>query len=350
MISAKQPTSNTAQQYRTGQIYVERLVPESVTKKDPVIFITGNGQSGTNWLNTPDNREGWASYLLRQGYVVYITDQAQRGRSPWLPGDGNLTAFSTEQVSSLFTAPQSLNPTPYPQAYLHTQWPGSGQVGDETFDAFYASQVPSQANLTRLAEYNNVSYNALLDHIGQPVFLITHSQSGPFGWQIADSRPHLLRGLVSLEPQGPPFEDWSGPPFREGYSAPGGERPFGVTQLAVYYEPSINGNANMLETTVEPPTNANLSSCTLQKEPARKLVNVAKVPVLLVTGEGSYHRVYDYCTARYLRQTGVEVKHVQMGEVGVHGNGHFSFLEKNNMEVLDKVVLPWVRGLESVSY
>lgn len=124
------PTSNTTSQFMIGQIYVEHLIPPIITKTSPVVLIHGNAQSGTNFLNTPDGREGWASYLLRAGYEVYITDQAARGRSPYLPGhDGNLTAFSTQQIESLFTAPEKQDPLPYPQAAGHSQWPGEGKTG-----------------------------------------------------------------------------------------------------------------------------------------------------------------------------------------------------------------------------
>jgi pimeloyl-ACP methyl ester carboxylesterase len=51
-----------------------------------------------------------------------------------------------------------------------------------------------------------------LDRIG-PAIILTHSQSGPFGWLIADARPNLVKAIVALEPSGPPFED---PVLREG--------------------------------------------------------------------------------------------------------------------------------------
>jgi hypothetical protein len=66
----------------TGQIYVEKLTPTLVTKPCPIIFVAGAGQTGTNFLHTPDGREGWAYYFLSRGYVVYLTDQPERGRSP----------------------------------------------------------------------------------------------------------------------------------------------------------------------------------------------------------------------------------------------------------------------------
>ena len=44
---------------------------------------------------------------------------------------------------------------------------------------------------------------ALLDKIG-PAILLTHSQSGAFGWPVADARPDLVKAIVAVEPNGPP--------------------------------------------------------------------------------------------------------------------------------------------------
>ena len=77
-----------------------------------------------------------------------MIDQPARGRSPWLPEiDGKLATFSAEAIESRFTAPQDFNL--WPQAKLHTQWPGSGHIGDPVFDAFYATQVPYLASDAR---------------------------------------------------------------------------------------------------------------------------------------------------------------------------------------------------------
>lgn len=300
-----------------------------------------------NWLNTPDGREGWASYFLRQGYIVYLTDQAQRGRSPWLPGTGNLSALSTTQIEELFTAPQAFTPLPYPQAANHTQWPGSGIAGDTIFDAFYASQTQYQSNATLVAEGNNHSYVALLDLIG-PAVVVTHSQAGPFGWQLGDARPELVKGIVAMEPEGPPFDNWVASPFRSGYTTPGEGRPYGVTLLPMHYDPPIGGNASLLQHETVAAASVDQSACERQVKPARKLINLAKVPVLMMTSEASYHSVYDYCTARYLQQAGVNVTYVHLPDVGIHGNGHFIFLEKNNLEVAERAVVPWLDGVDEL--
>lgn len=55
-----------------GQMYVEHLTPARVTRRFPILFIHGNGMTGTNWLNTPDGRPGWSDYFLNEGYEVKL--------------------------------------------------------------------------------------------------------------------------------------------------------------------------------------------------------------------------------------------------------------------------------------
>lgn len=54
-----------------GQIYVEHLTPASgPSQKYPLLFVHGAGMTGTNFLNTPDGRPGWADWFLGAGYEV----------------------------------------------------------------------------------------------------------------------------------------------------------------------------------------------------------------------------------------------------------------------------------------
>ena len=53
-----------------GQMYVEHLKPAKVTQDYPILFIHGLCMTGSNLLNTPDGRLGWADYFLAQGYEV----------------------------------------------------------------------------------------------------------------------------------------------------------------------------------------------------------------------------------------------------------------------------------------
>lgn len=330
-----------------GQMYVERLTPPIVRHKHPLVFIHGLAQTAVNWLNTPDDRQGWASYFLKEGYVVYLTDQPERGRSPYMSDSGEIAVLPTVGATSLFTAPEKVSPLPFPQAALHTQWPGTGLPGDPVFDKFYATQVQYQNNATIATQMANNSYVALADYIGTPHILITHSQAGPFGWQLANERPDLVAGIVAIEPGAGPFESWTGPPYAPGYAQVWPPYPWGLTALPVLYDPPLpNDDPDALVRQTVPPAGPNLASCIVQAEPARRLVNVAKVPVLQMVGEASFQAVYSGCVASYLKQAGVDVEFVRLEERGLRGNGHFIFMEKNSIEVAERAVVPFLDRLE----
>lgn len=192
----------------------------------------------------------------------------------------------------------------------------------------------------------NKAYTALLQYINEifyPVILITHSQAGQFGWKLANDHPELLKGLIQIEPGTTPFETYTGPPFTPGYAPDFGPIPFGLTTLPLIYEPDIGNNASLLERQHVSAPNQNLSSCILQKEPARNLTNIAKVPQLQIVSESSWHAVFDHCSAEYLKQAGCNVEFVPLETKGIYGNGHFMFLEENNFEIAEEVLLPWMK-------
>lgn len=310
-------------QIMRGQMYVEALKPKAVTKPYPIVLIHGAAQTATNWMQTPDGRKGWAEYFIERGYTVYMVDQPARGRSAWhAEANGALRMFTASQLETLFTASAALGK--WPQASKHTQWPGSGRQGDPVFDAFYATQVQSLASDLETQALAQKAGAALLDRIG-PAILLTHSQSGLLGWVIAEARPQLVKAIVAVEPSGPPFHN----------AAPNNPkaRAFGITDLAVAYEPPI-ASADDLKTQVqEKPEAEGLIACTLQSSPPRKLKNFVSIPTLITVSEASYHAPYDHCTARYMQQAGAPVDFVRLEEQAIRGNGHMVMLEKNNLEV-----------------
>src|SRR5260221_10939523 len=161
-------------QVMNGQIYVEYQIPKKRTQAYPLVIVPGAAQTATNFTGTPDGREGWAQHFLRRGYAVYIVEQPGRGRSGYVGAtDGPQAAPNVQTVESRFTAPEHYNL--YPQARLHTQWPGTGRAGDPVFDQFYASQVPYAQKADIVQALNRDAGAALLDKIG-PAILMTHSQ------------------------------------------------------------------------------------------------------------------------------------------------------------------------------
>lgn len=309
-----------------GQIYVEVLVPRDVRRPYPLVLIHGAGQTATNWMGTPDGRKGWAEYFVEQGYVVYMIDQPMRGRSAYHPGDGPTRMYTAEHEEWQFTAIEKEHR--WPQAKLHTQWPGDGpgkgQIGDPVFDAFYATQVETVVSNEETQRRNQEAGAALLDRIG-PAIVLTHSQSGPFGWLIADVRPRLVKAIVAVEP--------SGPPFAAAVLGTGKARVWGPTDIPITYDPPVKDPDELSIVRDAKPDGPDLFVCWMQKAPARQLVNLKIIPVMMVTAEASYHAVYDHCTAKYLTQAGVKVDHVRLRDVGIHGNGHMVMLEKNNLDV-----------------
>ena len=174
-------------QVMSGQLYAEFQIPARQSHPWPIVMIHGGSQSGTNFSGTPDGREGWAQFFLRQGYAIYVVDQPGRGRAAYQADlYGPAAPLNLETTQRQFTAPERFNR--WPQAKLHTQWPGRGVSGDSAFDQFYASQMPSIQGFTLQQELNRDAIVALLEKIG-PSILLTHSQSGAFGWPVADARP-----------------------------------------------------------------------------------------------------------------------------------------------------------------
>ncbi|PWY71169.1 alpha/beta-hydrolase [Aspergillus eucalypticola CBS 122712] len=309
----------------TNQIYVEKLTPVQVTQPYPIVFIHGQAQTATNWLNKPDGQSGWASYFLDKGYECYLFDQPFRGRSPWQIFNGRLETYSAEHLQRYFTAPERYGL--WPQASLHTQWPGSGVMHDPIFDSYYAGAVPFVSDNVLQQTAMRDAGAALLDQIGRPVILIAHSQGGIMAWLLADQRSDLVHSIVSIEPGGPPFSN-----AMFGNSS---ARAYGLTDIPIAYSPPVSDPSTDFSTTILPSNSSILADCIIQVDdpPARQLANLRDVPVLLVTTEASYHAQYDWCTVEFLQQAGVQAEHLQLSDIDIHGNGHMVFLEKNSDEV-----------------
>jgi len=325
--------------FMSGQMYVEFQIPSQVTHRYPIVMFSGGGQSGLNYAGTPDGREGWIQYFVRQGYAVYVLDQPSRARSGHQPEVGPQSRNAVERIQQRFTAPERSNL--WPQARLHTQWPGAGVAGDPVFDQFFAQNYPSLTSFPRQQELNRDAGAALLDRIG-PAILLTHSQSGTFGWLVADARPSLVKAIVAMEPSGPPVHDnvEKGAPewFEDGPLS----KPYGLTAPPLTYDPPVNDPRELKFVRQEKADAPELVRCWAQAEPARTLVNLRAIPVLVVQAEASYHAAYDHCTVAYLRQAHVAtVRYVRLADIGIKGNGHMLMLEKNNLDVA-AVVETWL--------
>jgi pimeloyl-ACP methyl ester carboxylesterase len=324
----------------TGQMYAEFWIPRTLRCPYPIVMIHGNWQTGVNFTGTPDGREGWAQYFLRQGYAVYVVDQVARGRSAHFSlSQGEVGAADLHRTERRFTAPRRFGL--WPQAKKHRQWPGPGTAGDKRFDAFYASQFPSLIDNEKSQILNRDAAAALLDRIG-PAIVLTHSQSGAYGWLIADARPRLVKALIAVEPNGPPVFETAlkGPP--DWFEDIGRKKDYGLGFVPMRYDPPLRRGEKLSFVRQQSPDAPGLVRGWLQAEPARRLPNLADIPVLIVVGEASYHAAFDHCTAAYLEQAGVPVTLLRLEQAGLRGNGHMMMLEKNSDEIA-ALMAGWIR-------
>jgi pimeloyl-ACP methyl ester carboxylesterase len=318
---------------RVGQMYVEYQIPEN-RNKIPIVLIHGGGQIGAGWNQTPDGRDGWRQFFLRQGYAVYVVDQPGRGRSPYDSDLGTVNnANASTRAHMLWARPEDF-PGMWPAAYLHTRWIGPATDGDPTFDQFLMSQSDSVGNQENLT---SAALIALLDKIG-PAVLIPHSQPGPHTYRVADLRPNLVKAIVNIEPGPGPLTTRI-----PGFGAPGPVAApiWGLTSGPMTYSPAVTDPAQLGLVPKAVTDDPYVTECYAQTEPAHKLINLAKVPMMLLTSEAGYNTLWDPCTYRYLVQAGVRPDWVRLEKIGIRGNSHFMFIE-NNSDQIAGLVQKWI--------
>jgi pimeloyl-ACP methyl ester carboxylesterase len=318
--------------YKHGQMYVEVYVPRRLTQPYPLILYYGGGQTALNWMGTPDGRRGWLDIFLEMGYVVYLPDVPARGRSAYHPEtDGDLLYMSADLTRDWFSASGST----WSSAPLHTQWPAAPERDRRGYDKNYENFCSWQVEYlppVRQQEMIKDAGIALLDRTG-PAVILTHSMAGPYGWILADQRPDLVKGIAAVEPSGPPFAGVS--------ISKGKQRLYGIADIPLHYEPELRmPEWRNTDGAVTPPA-LDDTSAWLQPEPAGQLVNLKGIPVILITGEASYHSSFDHLTAAFLKQAGVQADFVPLAAQGIHGNGHMMMLEKNN-DVIAKFIHRWL--------
>ncbi|MEQ1574066.1 MAG: alpha/beta fold hydrolase [Vicinamibacterales bacterium] len=324
----------------SGAMYVEVWVPKQVRQPYPIVFFHGNGQSSVNWQQTPDGRPGWAHYMVNQGYVVYMVDYPARGRSPYVPGvNGTLGIRTALQLSQIWTAPATSGGN-FPRMQKYTQWPSDhpkkGMMGDPVFDNFIRGQMQFVNNQAELAVPAGI---ALLDTIGKPVILLTHSQGGGIGFDVAEQRPKLIAGMVSIEPGGPQIGNVDTAKVAYTRVNPNS---WGLTTTPNTFDPPIT-SLSELKVHLEPSERpGDEVGCYLQDEPAHKLVNFQNMRILSFSAEGTYHRVFDACIPKWLNQGGAKVDFFRLEDVGFKGNMHEMFLDRNSDDIA-KFIHEWLR-------
>ena len=294
--------------FQRGPMFVEWEAPEKITKTLPIVLVHGGTFQSTEWMETPDGRPGWAQRFQEAGYVVVLVDRPGHGRSPYHPDIIGPTGppFSYERAREVyFAAEVSLN---------QTQWPFD-PADAEAYDQFLAGYGPMPADLAASEEMDADRLARLLDRIG-PAVVVTHSASGPDGWLVADRRPGLVAGIVSIEPMGPPFADTPGI----------GVLAWGLTAAPVTYDPP---RATPEEVKAADP-------------PTLRMPALSGVPIAIVTGETSHFAPFGPKIVEFLSNAGASAELLNLPDHGVYGNGHGLIYEKNS----DATLAPILKWLE----
>jgi pimeloyl-ACP methyl ester carboxylesterase len=275
------------------------------------VLVHGGGGQGTDYLTTPDGRLGWSRLLVEQGHTVYVVDRPGYGRSPHHPevlgplgpqvGDAALGAIFLPSVGG-------------PDSPPHTQWPGGREPGDPVFDQFQApvGSMPVDWAGTQLLEQARLA--ELLDLVG-PAVLVTHSAGGPGAFLAADARPDQVAAFIAIETLGPPFAK---------RPEMGLDLVWGLASAPLTFDPPASDPSELQDGTV------------------RRLPNLSRFPIAVVTGEASLFALSDRDLVAFLQRAGSDVEHVRLADHGVHGNAHGIMIERNNADTLG-VITRWVQ-------
>ena len=77
---ASATAAGVPEQLIIGQMYVQFQIP-TVRRGWPLVMVHGSGYSGAALDATPDGREGWLAYSVRNNIATFVVDQPGRGRS-----------------------------------------------------------------------------------------------------------------------------------------------------------------------------------------------------------------------------------------------------------------------------
>ena len=270
--------------YQTGQMYVQYFLPQNERGSVPLLLWHGGGMTGVNYESTPDGRRGWLEFFLRKGWAVYNSDAVERGRSGWamypdvIPGEPVfLTTANPFERFRIGDGANSYNADPSKRRYLAgSQFPPDG------YDNFVKQIVPRWTSTDQMIID---AYIAEVDKVC-PCVIAFHSQSGQFGFKVAQARPDKVKALIAVEPAG------IGDPAKADVLKD-------IPVLMVYGD---------------------------------NIEQDARWPAIRKTGT-------DFGDT--IRAAGGSVDVVNLPTVGIKGNSHMMMLDKNNLEVA-QLIQDWL--------
>jgi pimeloyl-ACP methyl ester carboxylesterase len=293
-------------------MFVQYMLPANRQHRFPIVMIHGGGGQGTDWLETPDGRDGWVDYFVADGWDVYVVDRPGHGRSQSNPScrDGKVGTANSAIISRLSTSDANVwpggDPTPTNDAVI--AWTATSTTAPYCGDAVAAEKI-----------------SVLLDEIG-PAILLAHSAGGGSTFRVPDLNAKNIVGIIAFEAAG-------GNPLAPGFG--NGPPPIANWQL----QPPLPADFKPVER----------NGCALQGNRPSQLVNFADMPLVLVGSErGLSSREALECQAAVWQQAGVDASFVHLPDRGLRGGGHFAMAQLDNADYA-KVFIDLAEDIEAAA-
>jgi pimeloyl-ACP methyl ester carboxylesterase len=269
----------------------------------PLLFIHGGGATGACWRVTMDGRPGWSDQLAQRGYECWLTD-----------------------------------------------WPGTGRSGNRNgLEIEYGDVVDGYRRLLR-------------DVIAEPVVVVCHSMGGATTWQLVQHESDLVGGVVSVAGAYPAnvvakseVVSDDGDVAEIIFSDTGVQMTVDRRVLNLYGDGYIY-HQGIATSTRFPMDKVDELRAGLVGLPPKMLLQrlgvLEGMPIvdqpagfegkrirLIAGGEDPAHtHEIEERTVGLLRGWGADVELIWLPDLGIHGNGHFMFIEENSDELLQVVV------------
>ena len=169
--------------YLVESMYVQYFLPARPRGAVPLLMWHGGGLTGVTYETTPDGRDGWLNWFVRQGWDVYNSDAVERGRAGWA------------MYPEIFKSEPLFLPKDEPFGRFRMK---GSQFPVDSYDNFVRQVVP---RWTTTDDAIIAAYTALVDKVC-PCVILFHSQAGQFGFKVAQARPDKVRALIAVEPAG----------------------------------------------------------------------------------------------------------------------------------------------------
>lgn len=283
----------TGQSYRADHAFVNYQIPTKANKY-PLIFIHGYGGSGVCWEMTPDDRDGFATLMLKKKYPTYVMDLPGRGRAGRTTTENHTKPVADEMF--------------WFDIWRIGLWPNYNEgvqfsKNKEYLSQFFREMTPDLSD----HKQDIPAIKALADKIGDNI-LVTHSAGGYPGW-IAAMQNANVKAVAAFEPG--------------GYVFPKGEVPEPISGLT--------GTLRGVEVSAE------------------EFKKLTEIPIVLYFGDyipeepsknlGDENWRVRLAMARKFVETvnkhGGNATLVELPKLGIKGNTHFLMQDLNNDVIAD---------------